>query len=106
VQQTLDILMQSAPEGIDLQKLKKKVENVDGIENIHHVHVWKLDDTQIHLEAHVNLTKNVTMTEMMVVQNTIEQLLKDEFDIGHITLQMGYNCCSGNETLIAVKEKH
>jgi len=105
VQQTIDILMQSAPEGINLQELKVKVENVEGIENIHHVHVWKLDDTQIHLEAHVNLVHDVTMTEMMAIQNDVENVLKNDFGIGHVTLQMGYNCCDGNKLLIATKEK-
>jgi len=106
VQQTIDILMQSTPAGINLQELKVKVEKIDGIENIHHVHVWKLNDTQIHLEAHVNLVHDVTMTEMMAIQNDVENVLKNDFGIGHVTLQMGYNCCSGNESLIAEKEKH
>lgn len=105
VQQTIDILMQSTPEGINLQELKMKVEKIDGIENIHHVHVWKLDDTQIHLEAHVNLVHDVTMTEMMAIQNDVENVLKNDFRIGHVTLQMGYNCCDGNKLLIAMKEK-
>lgn len=105
VQQTIDILMQSTPEGINLQELKVKVENVEGIENIHHVHVWKLDDTQIHLEAHVNLVHDVTMTEMMAIQNDVENVLKNDFGIGHVTLQMGFNCCDGNKLLIATKEK-
>jgi cobalt-zinc-cadmium efflux system protein len=106
VQQTLDILMQSTPAGIKLKELKVKVEKLDGVDNIHHVHVWKLDDTQIHLEAHVNLSENVMMTKMMVIQGNIENLLKNEFGIGHVTLQMGYNCCRGNKSLIVVKEMH
>jgi cobalt-zinc-cadmium efflux system protein len=106
VRQTVDILMQSTPSGINIHELKAKVEKVQGVENIHHVHVWNLNDSQIHLEAHVNLTDNIPVTEVMVIQEHIEHLLKEEFDIGHVTLQMGYNCCSGSKSLIGGKEKH
>ena len=100
VKQTVDILMQSTPEGIDLYEIKRKVESLSGIDNIHHVHIWKLDDSQIHLEAHLNLKNNVTMSEMMAICEKAERLLKEKFEIGHITLQTGYNCCSGNRSLI------
>jgi len=105
VKQTVDILMQSTPEGIDLNEIKKEVERLDGIGNIHHVHLWRLDDKQIHLEAHINLTKDISMSEMMVVQMGVKKLLEERFGINHITLQMGYNCCDGNQSLIFKKEK-
>ena len=105
VKQTVGILMQSTPEGIDLYEIKGKVESLSGIDNIHHVHIWKLDDSQIHLEAHLNLKKNVTMSEMMAICKKTENLLKETFGIGHITLQTGYNCCSGNRSLISASKK-
>jgi cobalt-zinc-cadmium efflux system protein len=105
VKQTIDILMQSTPEGIDLNDIKRNVETVSGVKNIHHVHVWKLDDTQTHLEAHLDLKDNRNMIEMMTIREKTEHLLKEKFGIGHVTLQVGYNCCRGNKSLIFEKEQ-
>ncbi len=100
VKQTVDILMQSKPSNISLVEIKQSVENIKDIDNIHHVHVWKLDDTQTHIEAHVNLKNNVDMKTMMQIKSKVEDILKTKFHIQHTTLQFGYECCAGNKKLI------
>jgi cobalt-zinc-cadmium efflux system protein len=100
VKQTVDILMQNTPSNLNLNEIKQQVEKIDEIDNIHHVHVWKLDDKQIHLEAHLNLRNNINMVEMMIIKEKTENLLKKTFRINHVTLQVGYNCCSNNNQLI------
>jgi len=101
VKETVDILMQSTPPNIDLGEIKKEVEKIDEIDNIHHIHVWKLDDTQIHLEAHINLKNDISMSEMMKVRKKAEELLHNKFDIAHITIQSGYDCCDNETELLA-----
>lgn len=94
--------MQATPHDIDLEKIKVAVEEIEEIDNIHHVHVWKLNDSQIHFEAHVNLEDNIDMEKMMGVRSRVEHLLHENFSIGHLTLQFGYNCCDGEKRLINV----
>lgn len=103
LKETVNILMQSAPENISLADIKTDVEKVEGVENIHHVHVWKLTDNETHLEAHLNLKQNVSMLEMMNIKQIIEEILIEKFGIGQITLQTGYGCCNGNKELIMNK---
>ncbi len=100
VKETADILMQAVPHGINLEEIKKKVEAQEEIDNIHHIHVWKLNDSQIHLEAHLNMRNNIDMVKMTEVREQIEGLLRKQFGIGHVTLQTGYDCCKGDKQLI------
>ena len=100
VTETVDVLMQAAPHGIKLEEIKVQVEQVEGVDNIHHVHVWKLSDTQTHLEAHLNLKDNMSLVEMMEIREKTESLLHQKFGIHHVTLQTGYNCCNGEKRLI------
>lgn len=100
LRQTVDILMQSTPKNINVNSIKTEVEKLPEVDNMHHLHVWKLDDVQIHLEAHINLANNVDMVKMMRIKEEIEILLSNKFKINHTTLQMGYDCCVGNEQLI------
>jgi cobalt-zinc-cadmium efflux system protein len=103
VKETVDILMQSTPPGLSPEEIKLQVERLEEVDNIHHLHVWKLNDSQIHLETHVNLKNNIDMVKMMAVKQKIEQLLRKKFNIQHITLQTGYNCCNNQTTLINSK---
>lgn len=100
VKETVDILMQSVPHDIDLGKIKQTVEQIDEVDNIHHVHIWKLNDSQTHLEAHLNMKNNIDMATMMRVREKAEKILHEMFGIQHITLQVGYNCCKGEKSLI------
>ena len=55
VKESVDILMMSNPEGIDLNEIKIVVEKIPGVLNIHHVHLWKLNDNDTHFEAHIEV---------------------------------------------------
>lgn len=100
IKESVDILMQSTPTNINPNHLKSEVEKLEEVNDVHHIHVWKLDDNQIHLEAHVNLKNNVTMSEMMEIKAEAEELLYHNFHIEHITLQMEYKSCTeGNDTI-------
>ncbi len=103
VKNTVDILMQSVPENIDINLIQKSVENLPKVKNLHHIHIWQLDDENIHCESHINLTENINMLEMMSIKEEIENVLKNDFGINHTTLQIGYQCCENNQNLIAKK---
>ncbi|MFC2129252.1 cation diffusion facilitator family transporter [Bacteroidota bacterium] len=91
LKETVNILMQATPENIDLDKIKIKVEALDEVYNIHHMHAWNLTDHEIHFEAHVDLSADYKLSAVKPVQNKIEKLLKSRFRIHHITLQFEYD---------------
>lgn len=101
VKETVDILMQSTPHNINVDELKKEVEKIKEVKNLHHLHIWKLDDKQVHLESHIDFKDNLLMSEMMAVKLEVENILKNKFNINHVTLQMGYECCPEDNHLIA-----
>lgn len=100
VRQTVDILMQATPHHIDIQEIKESVETLPQVENIHHLHVWQMDDEQIHLEAHLNMSQDLSLSETQTVRHKVEALLRNEFGINHITLQIEYKGCNNNNELI------
>ena len=100
LKKTVEILMQAVPRHIHLSEIKTQIEQINEIADIHHLHVWQLNDIQTHLEAHINLKEDVSMSKMMIVRNKAECLLKEKFGIRHITIQTGYNCCKENQDLI------
>ncbi len=91
LKESVNILMQSTPENLDLNKLKKLVEQIPEVYNIHHLHAWTLNDKLIHMEAHVALKKDLRLSEVRTTQLGIEKILKRDFHIHHITLQFEYD---------------
>jgi cobalt-zinc-cadmium efflux system protein len=90
VKEASAVLMQFTPENIDLAALVKTVEEQEAIKNIHHIHLWRLNDKEVHLEAHLDFYENLTLQEANSVTQTIESVLHDHFGIEHTTFQCEY----------------
>jgi cobalt-zinc-cadmium efflux system protein len=92
IRESVDVIMMSSPSGIDLQEVKEIVEALPRVKNIHHVHVWKLNDNDIHFEAHVEV-ENISVVETSPIQREIEQRLHHQYGITHTTLQFECDNC-------------
>jgi len=92
VKESVDILMMSNPEGIDLNEIKIVVEKIPGVLNIHHVHLWKLNDNDIHFEGHIEVN-DISIRETSEIQRQIEKKLHDLYEINHTTLQFECDKC-------------
>jgi cobalt-zinc-cadmium efflux system protein len=99
LRQTVGILMQETPQGLDLAAIKKELESLPEIDNIHHVHAWNLTDREIHFECHVDLKDDIKVSETGFINDKIRTLLSTRFGIAHVTVQHEYNCC-GDKNLI------
>jgi len=86
VKESVDILMMSNPEGIDLNVIKNIVEKIPGVINIHHIHLWKLNDNDTHFEAHIEV-EDMAVSKTIEIQKQIEHKLHDKYEINHTTLQ-------------------
>lgn len=84
------MLMLFTPSHINVEDVVKRVNSLDHIKKLHHVHIWNLNDDELHLEAHLDLESNMTITQFDVILQQIEQLLHDEFDINHVNIQPEY----------------
>jgi len=93
------VLMQFAPNSVDIDKLSSQIADNLEIDNVHHIHLWRLNDHDIHLEAHLDFHKNVTLEESNKLIDKLESQLRKNFGIGHTTFQCEYNR-SDNKTII------
>ena len=98
--ETYNILMQSTPKGIDILKLTWEIQQIEQVEDIHHVHVWSLSDKETHFEAHINLAKDLQTSECKQIIKNIESILLENYQINHVTLQMEYGFCD-DKTIIS-----
>ena len=86
---TIHLLMEGTPIGLSLEDIKLCMKEVSGVENIHHLHVWNLDENRIALEAHVVMMVS-ELKEVKVIKDEIKSKLKNKFNITHSTLEFEY----------------
>lgn len=75
------ILMNAAPENFDLQKIKRAIQKIDGVEDVHHIHLWCISEHDVSFECHVKGTDLALVPQIC-------GLLNDEFGICHANIQM------------------
>jgi len=95
VLEIVSILMHNTPKNIDLKRINEELLKIDLIKNIHHVHIWQLDDKNIYFEAHVDVS-NMTVKETEEIHDRIEKTLHNMYSINHCTLQ--FECCRHKNT--------
>ncbi|MDO4903614.1 MAG: cation diffusion facilitator family transporter [Limosilactobacillus sp.] len=96
INQTLNILMQAAP-NLDYDSIVSDIKAVDGIEDVHHVHAWMIDEHHIIFSAHLNCD-DMPLSSIEKLYDQVEHILHEKHHICHTTLQA--ECVRGkNEQL-------
>ncbi len=90
IKSSISILMEFTPESIDLDKLISTIEEFGEIDNVHHIHIWKMDESNIMLEAHIDLCNNLAANQLTGLIEQLEDKLSSQFDISHSTFQFEY----------------
>jgi len=97
------ILMNATPPGIDLEEIQKSLEAIDGIREIHDLHVWNPSADSIALAAHITVPDQMLghVDELAV---KVRDVLATEFNIDHPTLQFECNSCNHGKLLCCIPE--
>jgi cobalt-zinc-cadmium efflux system protein len=102
IQDSLNILLEGLPKGLALEEVTGKMLAVDGVIDVHDLHVWSLGSQAHALSCHV-LIEDVPPSTSEVILRKINQLLCERFSINHSTIQFEHVRCA--EPCAMVKKK-
>jgi len=91
--ETIEILMEASPGELDIGGIKTELEKHPRISNIHHIHAWRLTDSEIHFQCHADISENLPIREIDKVRMELEKVLTGKFAIRHVTIQVEYDTC-------------
>ncbi|WP_104735128.1 cation diffusion facilitator family transporter [Hanstruepera ponticola] len=94
------ILMLFTPDQVDIKEVLRTVHKIPKVKKLHHVHVWCLNDDELHLEAHLDLKEDIPITEFNTVLKQIEDILHNEFEINHVTIQPEFNKADPKDIIV------
>ncbi len=84
------VLMLFSPEDVNLQELRDAISAFPEIKNVHHMHIWQLNEQENHLEAHIDFYEDITLSQFDAILNKVEKVLHDKFGINHVNIQPEY----------------
>ncbi len=94
LRQASRVLLEQAPPGIDLDRLREQVIAVPGVTGVHDVHVWSVSDTLHAASGHLELAGHPTLEQARQVSDIVKRLLAEQFAISHATIECECEPCA------------
>jgi len=92
VRETLNILLEGTPPGVSLGEIRASMEAVEGVVNVHDLHVWCLGSHSSALACHVTIA-DIPPSESACILVRLNHVLRDHFHISHTTVQFEHVGC-------------
>ena len=85
IRDPLEVLLESAPRGIEVEAVGDAMASVEGVREVHDLHIWTVTSGFPALAAHLRTAPHADVDE---VRANVEVVLREQFNITHTTLQM------------------
>ena len=104
VRETLNILLEGTPRGISLIEIRSTLAAIDGVEDVHDLHVWSLGSNTHALASHITIA-DIPPSESNLILDRINVVLRERFRIHHTTLQFEHVICEvAHGCLVSVEQ--
>ena len=100
LKESFNILMLFTPKEIRIEDVVQEVIKMDKINNIHHIHIWQLNESEIHLEAHIDFNDDLKFSEFNTILKLLESILYEKFKINHFNIQPEYGTTDSKAIII------
>lgn len=87
LKKSTQMLMLFTPEEICIKEIVREVHKIHGCGKLHHIHVWHLNEEELHLEAHLDCTDDISLSQFNILLHNIEDMLYEKFGINHVNIQ-------------------
>ncbi|MGB5665274.1 MAG: cation diffusion facilitator family transporter [Maribacter sp.] len=94
------VLMLFTPNTIHVQKIVESIGKIEPIKNVHHVHIWQLNEDEVHLEAHVDFSEDIRISEFDVILDKIEEEMYHKYGINHVNIQPEFGKCDVKQIIV------
>lgn len=90
LKKSTQMLMLFTPSHLDINEIISEVHKISGVRKLHHIHLWYLNEEELHLEAHLDCSEDIKLSEFNELLDKVEHVLFEKFHINHINIQPEY----------------
>ncbi|MGO8884245.1 MAG: cation diffusion facilitator family transporter [Streptosporangiaceae bacterium] len=89
LRETVDILLEASPKGIDLREVRRHMNELGGVREVHELHAWTITSGLPVLSAHIVVDPDVlTSGRSAMMLDRLQECLRGHFDVDHSTFQL------------------
>ena len=103
VRETLNILLEGTPRGMKLDRVEKAIRSIDGVNDVHDLHVWSISSEAHALSCHIAIADIPPSASERILRDVKDRLLHD-FRIDHTTIQFEHVECEVAHGVIPVND--
>lgn len=107
IRESLNILLEGLPRGVDLDNVVGAMRHIEGVLDIHDLHIWSLGSSSHALSCHV-LIEDMPPSQSDYILTRLNSMLGDRFHLHHTTIQFEHVSCSvsGSGCVVPVDAAH
>ncbi|WP_343486864.1 cation diffusion facilitator family transporter [Allomuricauda sp. d1] len=100
LKESTKVLMLFAPKSIIVKDIVTEICKIEEVKNVHHVHIWQLNEEETHLEAHIDFTEDIKLSEFDRILSIIEEKAYHDFGINHVNIQPEFGKCDDKNIIV------
>lgn len=100
LKESTKVLMLFTPSTIEIKEIVESICALDPVKNVHHVHIWQLNEDEIHLEAHIDFIEDIRLSEFDKILANIEKHVYHKHGINHVNIQPEFDKCDSKSVIV------
>jgi cobalt-zinc-cadmium efflux system protein len=106
VRETLNILLEGTPRGLELRRVEDAMRAIDGVNDVHDLHVWSIGSETRALSCHISIADIPPSVSERILRD-VKHCLNAEFHISHTTIQFENVACEvAHGCVMPLSEEH
>lgn len=94
MKETMDILLEAVPREINFKEVKNEILKIDGIKDVHDLHIWSMSKSFVLLSSHILVDPRIVKSsDLCCIINNIQDMLEKKFKINHTVIQPEFTIC-------------
>ncbi|MEZ4809813.1 MAG: cation diffusion facilitator family transporter [Allomuricauda sp.] len=100
LKESTKVLMLFTPKHIVIQDIVESICTLDEVKNVHHVHIWQLNEDEVHMEAHIDFKDDIKLSEFDIILERIEEHVYHRHGINHVNIQPEFDKCDSKHIIV------
>ncbi|WP_420401406.1 cation diffusion facilitator family transporter [Flagellimonas sp.] len=100
LKESTKVLMLFTPSTIEVKEIVESICTLEPVKNVHHVHIWQLNEEEIHLEAHIDFKEDIKLSEFDKILVDIEEHVYHKHGINHVNIQPEFDKCDSKSVIV------
>lgn len=100
LKESTKVLMLFTPKSVVIQDIVESICTIDPVKNVHHVHIWQLNEEEVHMEAHIDFKEDIRLSEFDEILEKIEEHVYYKHGINHVNIQPEFDKCDSKSIIV------